>query len=398
MKRRSGRSNERGATLAIIAVSMFLFLGLAALAVDLGMIKATGAQAQRAADAAALAGASAFVDFLKTDPQAVDTARARALDYATRQQLRTSPIAAGEVTVDVIPDSEKVRVHIERDGLPTWFANTFGVSSVSVGRTAAAVASTAGVSNNCIKPFFLPDIWRETTQDTNHNNILDNLTKDGEQWFYEPENGDTYKAFDPSNPTDPNATGYGAGRGGYGSDRGLPIMLKPQTGDAQRAGNYYFTLDGPLSNLQQNIEGGCISASVGDTPVYDQGSATGQARRGVQTLVDDDPSATWDQPSGKVVNSAFPDWTQSPRVITVGLFDPAFINPTCTDITDEKGKPAKNCKPAEGATFSTFARIFISAVDNNTSNITARFIGFVGGGGAGGETTGPLVKVLRLVE
>lgn len=205
MKRRSRRSNERGATLAIIAVSMFLFLGLAALAVDLGMIKATGAQAQRAADAAALAGASAFIDFLKTDPQAVDTARARALDYATRQQLRTSPIIAGEVTVDVIPDSEKVRVHIERDGLPTWFANTFGVSSVSVGRTAAAVASTAGVSNNCIKPFFLPDIWRETTQDTNHNNIIDNLTKNGEQWFYEPANGDTYKAFNPDNPSDPNA-------------------------------------------------------------------------------------------------------------------------------------------------------------------------------------------------
>ena len=64
MKRRSRRSNERGATLAIIAVSMFLFLGLAALAVDLGLIKATGAPAQRAADAAALAGASAFIDFL----------------------------------------------------------------------------------------------------------------------------------------------------------------------------------------------------------------------------------------------------------------------------------------------------------------------------------------------
>lgn len=383
--------NERGATLAIIAVSMFLFLGLAALAIDLGMVKATGAQAQRAADAAALAGASAFVDFLKTDPQAVDTANARAMEYALRHQIRTTPIVAGEVTITVIPDSEKVRVRIARSGIPTWFANTLGITSVDVGRTAAAEASTAGVSNNCIKPFFLPDIWRETQQDTNHNNIIDNLTKNGEQWFYEPDKGDTYKAWDSNNPTDPDATGFGSGRGSYASDRGLPILIKPQTGDAQRAGNYYFTLEGPESNLRKNIEGGCISASIGDTPEYDQGSATGQAKQGVQTLVDEDPDAAWDQSSGKVVNSLFPDWTQSPRIITVGLFDPAFITPDCSAGKD------KNCKPADGAKYSNFARIFLEAT-SGVANISARFVGFVGGGGAGGSTTGPLVKILRLVE
>jgi hypothetical protein len=383
--------NERGATLAIMAVSMFLFLGLAALAIDLGMVKATGAQAQRAADAAALAGASAFIDFLKTDPQAADTARARAMEYALRHQIRTTPIVAAEVTITVIPDSEKVRVHIARSGIPTWFANTLGITSVDVGRTAAAEATTAGVSNNCIKPFFLPDIWRESQQDTNSNNIIDNLTKDGEQWFYEPDKGDTYKAWDASNPTDPDATGYGSGRGGYSNDRGLPILLKPQTGDAQRAGNYYFTLEGPESNLRQNIESGCISASVGDVPEYDQGSATGQAKQGINTLVDEDQDAVWDQATGSVKNSAFPDWTQSPRVVTVGLFDPAYISPDCS------AGPDKNCKPAEGATFSNFARIFLESA-GGVGNITARFVGFVGGGGAGGETTGPLVKTLRLVE
>ena len=53
--------SERGVTLALMAVTVFLMLGMAAIAIDYGMIKSAKAEAQRAMDAAALAGASAFL-------------------------------------------------------------------------------------------------------------------------------------------------------------------------------------------------------------------------------------------------------------------------------------------------------------------------------------------------
>src|SRR5438067_5424956 len=54
------RKHERGATLVLMAVVTFLALGLAAVAIDYGMVKTAKAEAQRAMDASALAGASAF--------------------------------------------------------------------------------------------------------------------------------------------------------------------------------------------------------------------------------------------------------------------------------------------------------------------------------------------------
>ena len=129
---------------------------------------------------------------------------------------------------------------------------------------------------------------------------------------------------------------------------GLPILFKPQTGNNQRQGNSYFTLDGDEQNLREDIKTGCINANVGDTPNWSQGSATGQARQGIDYLINQDPGATWNPSTKKVENSAFADWTQSPRVIIVGLMDPIYI----------KGS-SKNVKPDAGAKFSNFARLFL---------------------------------------
>src|SRR5437870_655071 len=54
-------TREAGVTLLYVAVSMFPVLGMAALAVDLTTLYAARSDAQRAADAAALAPAQAFV-------------------------------------------------------------------------------------------------------------------------------------------------------------------------------------------------------------------------------------------------------------------------------------------------------------------------------------------------
>ena len=58
---RSRRLQERGSTLVIVAGSMIVLLGVAALAIDLVSFYAVRAEAQRAADSAALGGAQMFL-------------------------------------------------------------------------------------------------------------------------------------------------------------------------------------------------------------------------------------------------------------------------------------------------------------------------------------------------
>ncbi len=71
---RGAQRGERGVTLVLMALMLFLVMGMSALAVDYGMIKAAKAEAQRAMDSAALAGASAFII---SDPMVDKSAVAR---------------------------------------------------------------------------------------------------------------------------------------------------------------------------------------------------------------------------------------------------------------------------------------------------------------------------------
>jgi len=405
----------------MMAVSLFMMLALAALAVDLASLRDSKAEAQRAADAIALAGASAFRDLPWNDAATVNIARTRAKEIARWNKVRNdtlyvqtvawgskpAPWGGGaliytdsmrDVTLSIIPDSQKVRVWVRRQGIRTFFAKMLARPFGHVQSMATAWATNAGPTVNCMKPFLIPDMWHEsnkTQQDVNNNDYMEpaatangNKVVGGEQWFYDPSTGDRYVPFDPHviNPN-PAQTGYGSNqRTAYPGDVGLPIMLKPQTGNNQRQGNSYFTLDGPGQNLRDDIESQCINAGVGDTPNWSQGSATGQAKQGITYLINQDRNATWNQSTKQVENSSYPDWTKSPRVIIVGLMDPIYI----------KGN-SKNVKPDPGATFNNFARIFLKDSPGNTDNIEGVFLGFAPGG-SGGPTGGTLVKVLQLIQ
>ncbi len=54
------RKNERGITIVLVAFSLLSLLGMAALAIDVSTLYVAHSEAQRAADAAALAGARMF--------------------------------------------------------------------------------------------------------------------------------------------------------------------------------------------------------------------------------------------------------------------------------------------------------------------------------------------------
>jgi hypothetical protein len=418
VRRRLG--NERGSVVAIMAVTLMVMLALAALAIDLASLRDAKAESQRVADAIALAGASAFRDLPVADSLAGAEARDRAFLLARNEQVRNDTVdvrdstwqrttyspgkfvyvaRSTDLTMNIIPDSQIVRVWVRRAGIRTFFGKLLARPFGHVQSMATAWAHNAGPTVNCMKPFLIPDMWHEANKSTQDKNSNDYMEPDatpngngggpngGEQWFYEPSAGDYYAKYDPSVTSPPRPqTGYGSGRFGTPGDVGLPILLKPQTGNNQRQGNSYFTLDGPGQNLRDDIENQCINTSVGATPNFSQGSATGQAKQGISYLINEDPGATWNQTTRQVDGSSYADWTQSPRVIIVGLMDPIYIQGSST-----------NVKPDQGAVFNNFARIFLQDAPGNTDNIKGIFLGFAPGG-TGGTVAGTLVKTLQLIQ
>lgn len=425
--------SRRGFTLVAMTGGLAMLLAFAALAIDLASLRSARSEAQRAADAIALAGASAFRDLPETDPNRVEQARIRALNIARQNKVRLdtinienmivveSPESFGPVTVvtteqvmlNIIPnvDSQKVRAWVSHEGIPTFFGGMIGVRWGHVKAMATAWASNEGPQVDCLKPFVIPDIWWEsdkTEEDVDDDNYMDPIPTSpgnnqvGESWKYEPASvggEDYYLPYDPSVPNDPlhPQTGYGSGLRdgvGYTGDVGLPMLIKPQTGDGNaqsapsRMGNAFWLLDfDPNANVRQEIEGECATARIGEPVPYESGGQTGGTKHGVKTLIEADPGATWNPSTRQVENSNQADWTKSPRVIIIGLISPEYWI---------SGSENGNTKPDEGSVFTNFARMFLQDMDKN-DNIQAIFLGHAPGS-PGGEVAGPLVKVLQLIE
>jgi hypothetical protein len=424
-------SSERGSIVLLVAISLVAMLALGAFAIDLASLRDAKAESQRAADMIALAGASAFRDLPWTEGATIDEAQTRAIGIARQNQVRAdtldvrNPVATptsyawgqvrvvetNDVTLNIIPDSQKVRAWVRRPNIRGFFGYLLGWPFGHVRAMATAWATDQGPEVNCLKPFVMPDMWHEsdkTTQDVNGNEYMDPITtvtgntQDGESWKYQPASiggEDYYVPFDPNTPPPVGKvqTGYGSGLrslADYPSDIGLPLLLKPQTGSgntdpaAERMGNAFWMLDlDPDSNFKAEVKSMCGTAKIGDPVPYDNGSKTA-VRQPINDLIQQDPNARWDNTAHQVVDSRFPDWTQSPRVVIVGLIDPKYWIAN-----------SSNTKPDPGSVFTNFVRIFFEPVNPKgpPENIKARYIGPAPGGG-GGPTGGPLVKVLQLIE
>jgi hypothetical protein len=489
---RHGSLNRPGSATVMVALTITGLMSLLALGIDLGALYNARAEAQRAADAAALAGASAFLEFQAENARSV--AIARAMNYATNNEIRGTRIAPEDVTISVNVDSSTVRAHVRRNGVPTWFARLFGVDAVDVGAQATAWAGAAGGAQ-CVKPFALPDMWDEKTQDLNNNRIWD----EGERWKYEPQNGDFYARYDGPGSSS-GATGYGSGwrdlhadalgrtyKGDYGrritvkvtnpQDAWVPSFFmpwvlpvdpnQPQCGSPRPGpgGGTGPGTGGPGGdNGGEDVDGGAPPPGkgqgrgtgwtkwidrrgdlgggtpqgppggpsdppggpsapppgeppqppgAGTGPDRDSGQGRGAARyrqnicacnasvvdldteymiepgnmvgptyQGIRTLIDQDPDAYWDDRSNTLVSQYGID---SPRVVTVALFDPSEIS-----------RPGR-----QHIRFNNFARIFIEEQASMQDPVTGRLLYYVpgvGSAGRSGATTGSLVRTLQLIR
>jgi hypothetical protein len=419
------RKDRDGQTLALVAASMLALLLLLSLGIDLGMMYTARTEAQRVADASALAGASAFLDHVKPI-DAVDDARDRAEEYAEINFVRNRQVVAEEpeVTIWVIPDSQKVRVRVERTGLPAWFSRLLGYSELRVAAMAAAHAVSAG-SSSCVKPFAIPDRWEENSgDDVNENGIMDfdnNVPCEGapqcsenEVWTFDEAGGDVYR---PATDYEPHeATSWGsAWQDPQGRDAGRRLLISPQyalqTGDPGWYQYWQMPESGStcptkgMNCLRENIQD-CINLGDlgigdvvnpdGDLEESEQRAAVTPGNRGkplfdaIQDLLNQDRDIYWDN------NANAPTYGEgdtrsiwdSPRVITVLLVHPADI----------RSGASHTMRIADFATLFLEDPLEVyghTGVDH-FKPITGRLLQF--GSGQAGPETGQLQKYLRLIE
>jgi Flp pilus assembly protein TadG len=177
------RPAERGQTIVLVAVALVSLLGMAALAIDVTTMYVARGEMQRAADAAALAGAKAFVDSgVTSDPTNV-TRQALAQTMATQvindilaqNNVSGAPPLLVAATPDFTrPGNPQVSVTLQRTNLPTFFARIWGTRLVTVTASAVAEAynpsssqSSTGnyvpVTPKCVRPLLVANQDPQTT-------------------------------------------------------------------------------------------------------------------------------------------------------------------------------------------------------------------------------------------
>lgn len=125
--------SERGQILVIVAASMLVIFGIAALVFDGGMMLLEKRDQQNAADAAAIAGARFLPgDQAAAEAEARDVAKINGFEDGVNDQI---------VTV-TFPDTARIRVEIE-DRTPSFFAGIWGIVGHDVGSRAVAINGTS---------------------------------------------------------------------------------------------------------------------------------------------------------------------------------------------------------------------------------------------------------------
>ena len=190
---------EAGVTILLVAAAMVAIMAMAALSIDVITLYLANAEAQRAADAAALAGARILsVSGMTGDPanvgntwqSACATAAQVAKSVGQLAQQNSVGGAAGTVTVSFPNNSDTatcsgggptaafgvnplVTVQVQRTDLPTFFARIWGRRGASVSATATAEAFNSSNSDlvgnsgatgtvtpvqpRCVKPWIVPN-------------------------------------------------------------------------------------------------------------------------------------------------------------------------------------------------------------------------------------------------
>lgn len=393
---------ERGATLALVAVGSTVLIGMAAIAIDLGMLMTAKTQAQRVADAAAHSGAVRLARLAEA-PRAERESEAReaakemaALNDILGESYDAAHMQDGDIT---FPEDHEVRVVVYRNRargnpLGTIFAPILGINEVDMAVDATAAVFIGGAAE-CALPIALPDRWTET--------------KGTEDW---PTLDDT---FDPDDTEDEGTDDYiawqdgtGGSHTGYDNDSyGFQVKLRTTGGGGGEFNPSWYGVWRHPDDSGSGFESGTNDyreAITGeaceehdrivhrdqevDTEPGNFGTPT---RKAFEDLIAQDSTVRW-EPGGEenpggcacVVDASGDPVKDSPRIRPMPLFDP-------TEIPDPGNKPF---------TFTNFMSIFVEEIDEN-GYVVGRLLGLTGFESTGipgiGEDA-PGIKAIQIVE
>jgi hypothetical protein len=321
-------ASARGAILVQVGVGIFVVMGFAAFVIDYGVLWASRRQAQNAADAGALAGATARAFDETTDPPSGSGAAYQSAVKTAQANLVFGQVPGVAATWDCPPFKSGrrcVQVNVFRDGanggsaspLPAYFANVFRVTSQRVQATATAIVAVANATN-CLRPWMIPDKFSgpDWPDPPAPNPPGSGCLPKGS---YSPPAGDFYSA--------PTAASPGTGYTATGTPNYVGCELALKEGDPKNAlaPSFYYEVDltgGGGSAYETNISS-CVDATkvIGQKLETLPGNRKGPTKNGVDALIAQDPTASWNGTT--VVNSCAPACAPlSPRIVPIALFSP----------------------------------------------------------------------------
>jgi len=313
------RDDESGQTLVYIAIGFMTFVAASTFAVDVGTVVTARTQAQSAANAAALAGATALVHDASSTGVAVQGAIASARRVSV---VGTSPsVLPTDVTFqhDAAGRSSRVQVKVYRTAarqtaLPTLIGPLIGVPTIDVAASATAEALPANAVA-CVKPFMIPDKWMENSDGQGR---ATGTWTPASQFDVLGAFGAPLARPDVYYPVhDVRYTGYTVWR-----DKGLGLTLHAATGPQVTSTGYLPWKMSPDRADYRDDVAGCNASlmHLGQSVAVEPGHVAALTA-GVQDLIDQDPQARWDSRCKCVVDSAY--GADSPRVFPIPLYDPA---------------------------------------------------------------------------
>jgi len=182
----SQRRGERGQTILLVAVSIVSLLAMAALAIDVVSLYVARSEVQRAADAAALAGAQAIANSGMTtlslsdaNITAAETLATSMANASIQAVLANNLVAASAPTCTNCPLTSGAGIDYSRQGnpivtvtlqqtnLPTFFSKIWGSRLISTSATSVAEAYNPSnppspytytpIAPRCVKPWLVPN-------------------------------------------------------------------------------------------------------------------------------------------------------------------------------------------------------------------------------------------------
>jgi hypothetical protein len=334
------RRRQRGVVMIWMAMFLLGILGFIALGIDTAKVAAARTQLQNAADAAALAGASALHP--ATGAMMPDTARARARAVALQNKAFADgpePVQVLDSDIVVNAAERTVRVTVRRDGtigqrVVTHVAQVLGITELDMRADATAKAEPAGSVLCGIAPLFVSP-------------------PPGEDFLVGCSNTYTLK--------------YGAQGGTTGNYGGLRLPAcdnGPCAGMTPNGANTYRCL---LENFY------CCEIAIGEVLGTQPGNMSGPTRQGI--------IARFNQDSDRRENICHSDYAgNGARIITVPMTTPAGGGHSDVTVTG-------------------FATFFLRRLPGhgNDSILYAEFLYRSVPGGAGGPSSGTALT-LRLIE